>query len=69
MNDHQRREAKRARRLKRTTGATRGKTRGPITRGKARAALMNEGERRLVTTAARIGNLGAKYKRERNAGR
>lgn len=40
-------EAKRARRLKRITGTTRGKVRGPVTRGKARATLMNEGERRI----------------------
>lgn len=45
---HQRREAKAARRRKRTAGPTRGKVRGPVTRAKRRAALMNEGERRIL---------------------
>jgi hypothetical protein len=52
MNAHRRMEAKRARRLARTTGTTRGNVRGPVTRGAARAALMNEGERRIFTMVA-----------------
>ena len=47
MNAHRRMEAKRARRIARTTGATRGRVRGKLTRGLARAAAMNEGEQRI----------------------
>lgn len=49
----------------RPTGTTRGKVRGPVTRGKARAALMNEGESRLIRMSVAFGPLGRKYKRER----
>lgn len=47
MNAHRRMEAKRARRRARIGERTRGKVRGPVTRGKARAALMNQGEERV----------------------
>jgi hypothetical protein len=49
MNAHRRMEAKRERRIARTTGATRGKVRGHLTRGLERARLMNEGEQRIFT--------------------
>ena len=47
MNAHRRMEAKRARRRARIGDRTRGRVRGPITRGAARAALMNKGEERI----------------------
>lgn len=75
MNRHQQVERKRARRRARLTGATRGRARGPVTRGKARAARMNEGEQRLFamvrstrtpTVAARM---KTKAQKEREARR
>lgn len=66
MNQHQRREAKAARRRKRTTGATRGKVRGPITRAKERADLERRGQDRLLAMSHDItAQLGARGVRVR----
>jgi coproporphyrinogen III oxidase len=54
MNRHRRMEAKRARRIKRTTGVSRGKVRGSVTRAAARAALAREGERRYFAIGESI---------------
>jgi hypothetical protein len=52
---HRRMEAKRARRRARTSGPSRGKVRGPVSRATGRAALMREGERKLLAISEEIG--------------
>ncbi len=49
MNTHSRMEAKRARRRKRTTGATKGKVRGPVTRALGRMERERVGQERVFT--------------------
>lgn len=69
MNAHQHREAKAARRRKRTSGPSRGNVRGPVTRAMGRAELERIGrERYLAMSAAITGQLEERGVRVRAQG-